>query len=353
MFKNITTKEIAIILAAFLGGLNVIVVSVLSINEGFVRLSLPLWVGLLFISMVASYIVVRFFFEKFVFRKIKLIYKIIHDSKVSVPLESKNSLFSQISIDQVNEEVHEWAQNKEQEISYLTDLENYRRNFLGNVSHELKTPIFTIQGYLHTLNDGALYDEQINKKYIERAIVNVERLQNIVDDLEIINKLESGGVTLEVSSFNLKDLALEVMSDLSMMAEEKNVELTLKEGAAKAFEVEADRDNIQQVLSNLITNSIKYGKSPGRTKVAFYDMADKVLVEISDNGIGIEEEHLKHLFDRFYRVDAGRSRNQGGSGLGLSIVKHILEAHHQSINVRSTSGVGSTFGFTLRKSKSA
>lgn len=350
MFKNITIKEIAIILACFLASLNLLIILILYLNGDAISSSLGLWFGLLLISLMACYVVVRFFFEKFVFRKIKLIYKIIHESKVSVPMENKNSLFSEISIDQVNEEVQEWAKNKENEIQYLTGLENYRRNFLGNVSHELKTPIFTIQGYLHTLNDGALYDEQINKKYIERAIVNVERLQNIVEDLEIINKLESGGITLDVSSFDLKELTLEVMADLKMMSKEKGVELTLKDGAAKAFLVDADRDNMQQVLSNLVTNSIKYGKNPGSTKVAFYDMADKVLVEVSDNGIGIEEEHLKHLFDRFYRVDSGRSRNQGGSGLGLSIVKHILEAHHQSINVRSSSGLGSTFGFTLKKS---
>ncbi len=265
-----------------------------------------------------------------------------------MPYNRANNM-SDMSIEEVNQEVMDWAEEKEDEIIYLTELETYRRNFLGNVSHELKTPIFTIQGFLHTLLDGGLYDEKINKRYIERALINVERLQNIVEDLEIINKLESGGMKLNKTRFDLRGLALDVLDDLSILATDKNISVKLKEGASKSFDVDADRGNIQQVFSNLISNSIKYGKNGGVTKIAFYDMADKVLIEVSDDGIGIEEVHLKHLFDRFYRVDAGRSRNQGGSGLGLSIVKHILEAHHQNINVRSTIGVGSTFGFTLTK----
>ncbi len=350
MFKNITINQIAIILTGFLASLNVLVYFVLYFTGVDIESSTGFWVIISLISLISTYVVVRFFFETFIFRKIKLIYKVINQSKRSM---SQNAPFSisEVSFDQVNEEVEEWAKKKESEIEYLTGLESYRRNYLGNISHELKTPIFTITGYLHTLIDGGLYDENINKKYLRRAISNVERLQNIVEDLEVINKLESGAVELDLVKFDLKSLTTEVINDLTMLAADKEITITLKEGASKAFYVEADRENIRQVLNNLVSNSIKYGNEGGTTKIAFYDMADKVLIEVSDDGIGIEEQHLKHLFDRFYRVDSSRSRAQGGSGLGLSIVKHIIEAHQQSINVRSTVGVGSTFGFTLKKTK--
>lgn len=349
MFKNITVAQLAIILTIFLALLNVSVYAFLFAIDTQVQYDYRFWLLLTSISLIISYFVSRFFLEKFVFRKIKLIYKIIHDSKRSIPSQSEGFSLNDKSIDRVNEEVEQWAKSTENEIEYLTKLETYRRSFLGNVSHELKTPIFTIQGYLHTLVDGGLYDDKINKKYLISAISNLERLENIVEDLEIINKLESGGIVLDIRGFDIKELAQEVMNDLSFMAKEKKIALKFKEGASKAFSVEADRENIRQVLNNLITNSIKYSNEGGITKIAFYDMADKILIEVSDNGIGIEEKHLRHLFDRFYRVDAGRSRKQGGSGLGLSIVKHIIEAHHQSINVRSTLDVGSTFGFTLKK----
>lgn len=254
------------------------------------------------------------------------------------------------SLDNVNSDVAEWALKKEKQIRYLTDLENYRRKFVGNISHELKTPIFTIQGYLHTLLDGGLYDEQINQKYLQRAVSNVERLQNIVEDLEIINKLESGAVELDMKSFDIKELCQDVIHDLELIAQDRDISLMFKDGASRAFRVTADRENIRQVLVNLITNSLKYGNDGGKTKVGFYDMDEKILIEVSDNGMGIDEQHLSHLFDRFYRVDSNRSRSQGGSGLGLSIVKHIIEAHKESISVRSTPGMGTTFGFTLKQS---
>lgn len=348
MFKNITISQIALILAIFVGGLNVL--TYLLLLKGGVGLldNFGSWLLLTVVNLGLAYLVLRFVLDKFIFRKIKLIYKIINSSKrrEDKPLATN---VDDKTIDNVREEVEQWAKTTEDEIQYLTKLEDYRRNYLGNISHELKTPIFTIQGYLHTLIDGGLYDEQINMKYLRRAISNVERLENIVEDLEIINKLESGGVVFDIQSFDMKELAEEVMSDLSILGEEKDISITFKDGASKAFEVDADRETIRQVLTNLISNSIKYGKEGGETRIAFYDMADKVLIEISDDGIGIEEHHLKHLFDRFYRVDASRSRQQGGSGLGLAIVKHILEAHHQNINVRSTLDVGSTFGFTLKK----
>lgn len=289
--------------------------------------------------------VVRFFLEKYVFRKVKLIYKLIYDSKK----DKTSQDISQESLEDVNMKVMEWAVNTKKEIASLKSLEEYRKNYVGNISHELKTPIFSIQAYLHTLLEGGLYDETINKDYLKRAADNTERLQNIVEDLDIITKLESGKAELDIKRFDIKELVRDIFLDLKSMAKKKKITLQFKDVTATSFMVMADRESIRQVFTNLLVNSIKYGKDGGTTKVSFYDMDTEVLTEISDNGIGIEDKHLKHVFDRFYRVDSSRSRKQGGSGLGLSIVKHIIEAHDQTINVRSTVDVGSTFGFTLEK----
>jgi two-component system phosphate regulon sensor histidine kinase PhoR len=215
----------------------------------------------------------------------------------------------------------------------------------------LKTPIFNIQGFVHTLLDGALQDPKVNIMYLQRAAKNVDRLQAIVEDLETINKLEGGQMVLDLREFDIHELTDEVFSDLEMRAAERNIRLTYKDGANQHYRVMADKESIRQVLMNLIHNSIKYGSEGGVTKVSFYDMETFILVEVSDTGIGIEPDHAKHVFDRFYRVDKSRSREAGGTGLGLSIVKHILEAHKQTVNVRSSVGQGSTFGFTLEKAK--
>jgi len=297
------------------------------------------------IMLMTNFLIVRFFLEKYVFRKIKLIYKLIYDSKKDKTIKDINAE----SLADVNAKVMEWAESTKQEIATLKSLEEYRKNYVGNISHELKTPIFSIQAYLHTLIEGGLYDENINKDYLQRAADNTERLQNIVEDLDVITKLESGQAELDIKKFDLRELVRDIFLDLKAIAKKKRITLQLKEGASQSFFVLADREAIRQVFTNLIINSIKYGKEGGMTKVSFYDMETEILTEISDNGIGIEEKHLKHVFDRFYRVDSSRSRKQGGSGLGLSIVKHIIEAHDQNINVRSTYNVGSTFGFTLKK----
>lgn len=247
-------------------------------------------------------------------------------------------------------EVDQWAENQKEEIRKYNSWAEYRRKFVGDISHELKTPIFNIQGYIHTLIDGGLEDHKINVKFLSKAAKNVERLQTIVEDLESISRLESGELILDIQSFDIKELTEEVFEELEIKSREKEIDFDFKQGAAKGFMVEADRETIRQVLVNLIHNSLKYGKENGKTRIGFYDMDKVILVEVADNGIGIPKQHINHVFDRFYRVDKSRSRNQGGSGLGLSIVKHIIEAHKQTINVRSTPDLGSTFGFTLKKS---
>ncbi len=347
LFKNLSVKQISLYITVAVWITHVFILSaILFINKSSIKLSFSyiLFYGVL--SFVISYFLIRFLFESFVFRKIKLIYKIISTSKDSL---SNINEGKETTLEQVNERVSNWAIEREKEISGLKELESYRKNFVGDISHELKTPLFAIQGFLHTLLDGGLYDEKINSKYLLRAAKNAERLQFIVEDLEMINLLEAEASNLDIESFNLKMLAIEVMDEIEVLASEKGIKVLFKSGADGEFKVSADREKIRQVLVNLISNSIKYGTENGKTKISFYDMDELILVEVSDNGIGIENKHLRFLFDRFYRADKSRARDIGGSGLGLSIVKHILEAHGQGITVRSTLNQGSTFGFTLKK----
>jgi two-component system phosphate regulon sensor histidine kinase PhoR len=232
----------------------------------------------------------------------------------------------------------------------MKENENYRREFIGNVSHELKTPIFNIQGYIQTLIDGGLQDENVNLKYLKRANLSVDRMINIVDDLEVISQLETNEDVLDLDNFNIVEIINEAFDQLEMKANNMNISLKLSKESNSEI-VYADRNKIQQVFMNLISNSIKYGKNNGVTNVRLFDMTDKMLIEVADDGIGIGEEALNRLFERFYRVDKNRSREIGGTGLGLAIVKHIIEAHQQTINVRSTVDVGSTFSFILEKGK--
>jgi two-component system phosphate regulon sensor histidine kinase PhoR len=300
---------------------------------------------------VISYFVFSFILKRFIYDKIKIIYKNIHNLKVPKEFKDKNIDLRQDIFHNVNEDVTEWANQYNKEIEELRKLETYRREFLGNVSHELKTPIFNIQGYILTLLDGALDDPDVNKEYLQKTEKNIQRLINIVQDLEIISQLESGEMKLEFVHFDIVALTREIFEMLEIKAQQRNIRLVFHDSINHDTQVYtyADKEKIRQVLINLIDNSIKYGNEGGRTKVSFYDMDENILCEVSDNGIGIEAKHILRLFERFYRVDKSRSRNQGGSGLGLAIVKHIIESHQQTVNVRSAPGVGSTFSFTLKK----
>lgn len=350
MFKNISLRTIS-----FYGALAVTLFVLISLWIGDQMLGINFsWRAGIFIILaigIFCFFAIQFILDRFIYRRIKLIYKIIRKAKTSVPDKKALQKSDDPILDGVEKEVQQWAETQQNEIETLKTLEAYRRRFIGNVSHELKTPIFSIQGYIYTLIDGGVYDENVNMRYLERAASNVDRLLTIVQDLEEISKLESEDLILDIQKFDIKALVKEIFTDLEVNARQRNVSLAFKEGADKSFYVMADREGIRQVLTNLILNSIKYGNENGITKVSFYVMDKQILVEISDNGIGIEEKHLNHLFDRFYRVDKSRSRESGGSGLGLSIVKHILEAHNQTVNVRSTPGKGSTFGFTLDKAQ--
>ena len=306
--------------------------------------------GLGALTAVISYLLIFYAVEQFIYNKVKIIYKNIHELKVGNDTD-EDEVVRTSDLDYVTREVSEWAEQRRNEIIELRERENFRREFIGNISHELKTPIFNIQGYMLTLLDGALDDPEINRKYLKRANKSVDRMINIIDDLETISALESKSVQLSLSSFDIIELVREVFDVSEDKAAKRNIALTLKKDYDKPIKVEADRPKIEQVLTNLITNAIKYGKNDGKIEVRFYDMHDNVLVEISDDGVGIPQEDIPRVFERFYRVDKSRSREAGGTGLGLSIVKHILEAHKQTINVRSSENAGSTFSFTLKKGK--
>ena len=252
-------------------------------------------------------------------------------------------------ISTAEKDVIDWAKDRKQEITHLKQMEKYRKEYLGNVSHELKTPIFNIQGYILTLLDGGIDDSNVNRMYLERAEKSINRMISIVDDLGIISSLESGELKLEPARFNIIKLVEEVFESQEIRAKEYNVTLKHTHSSYKPVFVEADRERIYQALNNLVLNSINYGKKNGVTTISFTDMGKNIMVEIADNGIGIAKQDIPRLFERFYRVDRSRSRNLGGTGLGLAIVKHIIEAHKQTVNLSSEIKKGSTFSFTLKK----
>ena len=287
--------------------------------------------------------------RKYVAYKLKPIYSIVlsrdvHTREVLSELRDKH-------VENIGEELTAWADTNDREIARLKEAERFRKQYLGNVAHELKTPIFNIQGYISTLLDGGLEDELINRKYLERTEKSIDRMINIVNDLDTISKLESNMTRLQMEQFEVGALATEIAEQAEMEADRKPIRIQVKgaDNLPSPFWVLADKHYIGQVFVNLIINSIHYGKEGGLTRIRFRDMLDKILIEVEDNGSGIGREDIPRVFERFYRTDKARSREQGGTGLGLAIVKHIIEAHGERISVRSELGVGSTFSFTLKK----
>lgn len=301
-----------------------------------------------FLIFISSYITVYYSLNQFIYNRLKIIYKTIGKwNEVKHGQQADNNPDDILGM--VNQVVLEWHDEQQQKIDELQKMADYRREFLGNVSHELKTPIFNIQGYILTLLDGGLKDKKINKKFLEKSAKSVDRMIAVVQDLEEITKFESGVMNLNESVFNINELCREVAEFLEVKAEKNNTAIIIKEPENSRINVVADKTRIKQVLINLVDNAINYGRMEGgRIIISFYDFHENVLVEVSDNGIGIPEESLPRIFERFYRVDKSRSREKGGTGLGLAIVKHIIEAHRQSITVRSKPNKGTTFSFTLK-----
>jgi two-component system phosphate regulon sensor histidine kinase PhoR len=299
-------------------------------------------------SFLVSFIVIQVRVQKFIYRRIKKIY-----DDVSL-LESSNLNSGPVTTDMrtLTAEIEKFAKDKKIEIDTLRIREEYRKDFLGNVSHELKTPLFTVQGYILTLLDGAMNDKKLLKKYLQRANKGVDRLIYIIKDLDLITKLEIGDLNLEMKDFDIIELIQNVFDLLEMKASKKNISLTFDMEYPTAVWVHADREKIQQVITNLLVNSLKYGHKDGTTEVSVEDLIkNKVIIRVTDNGEGIAREHIPRIFERFFRVDKSGSRKEGGSGLGLSIVKHIIEAHGEKIYVESVQDVGSEFSFTLEKAR--
>lgn len=300
-----------------------------------------------------SFFVYFYFLKNFIQRKVKLIYKLINKTKST----RKEKFFEERVLPpkdlyEAEMDVMRWAAEKRSEIETLKVNEQFRKEFLMNLAHELRTPIFTVQGYIHTLLDGAMDDPNVSKRFLENASKGVERLVQLSTDIEQISALESNKTPIEKTNFSIHELVEDVYNELSLKAEEKKVALLFDSYEPKQLYVFADRPKIKQVLINLVENAIKYGKISGYVKAEFWEMENhSVYIEISDDGHGIEEQHLNRIWERFYRTDWSRSSKIGGTGLGLAIVKHIVEAHHQTINVRSKKSVGSSFGFTLEKGK--
>lgn len=330
---------------AFLVSLSIAVVVYIScyffvvglLNSGYIAL----------ITFFIAFPVILFSVERFIAFRISLIYKLISNLKIDKDLkQALGNTIGDDPIKQIEKEVTEWAQSKTVEIETLKKNARYRKEFLGNLSHELKTPLFNIQGYVQSLIDAGAQDPEITERFLNKAQKNIDRLCALVADVDVISKLDSGEMPLNYSSFDLTSLVREVSMTLDEKARSRNIIIEMSTGERKM--VYADKERITQVLSNLMDNSIKYGKEGGKTRIKFYELDKEILVEVTDDGIGISEEHLPRLFERFYRVDRSR-KSSAGSGIGLAIVKHIIQAHQQTINVRSAINVGTTFAFTLQK----
>lgn len=340
---TIKTKEKASLWLAFVAALVVAVVMLVC--------GVTWW--LVLCVAVAMFVVMAVFslqmIKSYVAYKLKPIYSMVLSRHVRT-----NEIVDEMKdkhVEDISEELTAWAEDNDKEIARLKQNEVFRKQYLGNVAHELKTPIFNIQGYISTLLDGGLEDDLINRKYLERAEKSIDRLINIVNDLDTIAKLENDMNRLNMTRFDIVALAKEIADQLEMEAAKRDIKLSVKgaDSLPSMFWVTADKHFIGQVLVNLIINSINYGKEGGSTRIKFRDMMDKVLVEVEDTGVGIGKEDQPRIFERFYRVDKGRSREQGGTGLGLAIVKHIVEAHGERITVRSELGSGSTFAFAVKK----
>jgi len=299
------------------------------------------------LSFIASWLIFYKALQNFIYNKIKLIFRNMHSMKVdkrNFKLDMREDVLGN-----VNKEVVHWAEDRMAEIEDLREKESFRKEFVGNVAHELKTPIFSIQGYILTLLEGAMEDPEFNKKFLMKAAKSVERMTLIVEDLDTITQFESGNLKLDLQKIDILELCKEVIEIRDQEADSKSIEIEFNKQYDKPIYVLADSFRIGQVLTNLVTNSIKYGKEGGTTTIGFFDLEDQIMIEVEDDGPGITQEHLPRLFERFYRVDKSRSRHQGGTGLGLAICKHIIEAHKQSIDVQSEVGKGSVFSFTLQK----
>ncbi|MGB1119763.1 MAG: sensor histidine kinase [Chitinophagales bacterium] len=344
-FKNLKLRQVSLLISLFVAAVSGIALSAEAMVDGWAFHAYMILIPI--ILLVTTFPIAHYLVDLFIYRRIKILYKLVSTEKGGQELKEGTLQEEDDFLQAVEEEVRRYSTSKQSEIQALKRMETYRKEFIGNVSHELKTPIFNAQGYIETLLDGGVEDREVNIKYLEKATRNLDRLANIVEDLIMLNQYETDATQLDIQPFDITELTKQVMDEQELLASKKNIELVIKDDTGFRRQVFADRKHIHHVLSNLVNNSIKYGHENGLTKIGFYDVEDKLLIEVSDNGPGIANEHLARLFERFYRVDKARSRGHGGTGLGLSICKHIVEAHKEKIHVRSSIDIGTTFGFTL------
>ena len=340
--KNLTPKQLAALTALLLASLIALSIFMLFSNA-------KLCITYFIVSFISIYLLMDQILEYFIYRKIKLIYKLISQTKASKREEAyQKYVLPKKGIDDVRDDVEQWAAQKTKEIQDLQSNEAFRKEFLQNLSHEIKTPIFAIQGYLELLGDGAMDEPDTGKKFVQQAQSNVQRLVQLLSDVDAITNLEINKDPILKQSFIIQDIINEAINNLSVKRMKKNIQFQFKKGSESPIYVFADKNKIYQVMVNILSNATKYGKIDGQITASVYKMEDeKILIEIGDDGIGIDEEHLPRLFERFYRTDDARAREIGGTGLGLAICKHIIEAHGETIHVRSKVNVGTTFGFTL------
>ena len=348
MMKTLKTPILTLVLSAISAVIQTFLVSYISykINNSF---DLAVCLLSFFISFIVSFFIIYFLYSNIIFEKIDKLYVLVKEQQPKEIPNTEFQLDEVDSIDRLEEEIKKLAQERNKELEQTRNLDSYRKEFLGNVSHELKTPIFNIQGYVSTLIDGGINDPSINVEYLKRADKSVDRMIQIIDDLETISQLEVGTLELDPEVYDIAQQIKDIIDALEFQASKQNIKLQLAKKYDKAILVKADKFRIRQVLVNLITNSIKYGKENGKTTISLNLFDEQVIVEVKDNGIGIDEKHLPRLFERFYRVDKGRSREQGGTGLGLAIVKHIIEGHGETIDVISKVNEGTTISFTLKR----
>lgn len=339
--------NIIIIGSSLLGILVLLILLVLHFTHS-TNLSLIYFIIIPLIVVLIAFFTFSFLIDKFINKRIKLIYRIISSKKLG---DQKDVKVTEDVLQKLSVDTTKWAINQKNQIETLKQQNEFRKEFLGNLAHELKTPVFSVQGFILTLLEGGLEDENVNRMFLEKALNGVDRITALLEDLDDISRIEYDNFKLKIKSFDVVNLTKNIFDTVSSKAKNKNIELKFSKNYQPIF-IKADKDKIAQVLINLITNAIAYSENDNIVTVRFHEInKNTVLVEVADNGLGIDEKHLSRLFERFYRVDKSRARNIGGSGLGLAIVKHIIEAHNQTISVRSTLGSGSTFSFTLELDK--
>jgi two-component system phosphate regulon sensor histidine kinase PhoR len=348
MFNKLKISALTLLLSSISALIQTIVLSFVVFQiYGNLDLSIPFL--LFFITFLVSFLIIYFIYNDVIFNKIENLNSLV---KAQLQKEIPNTIFDLEEVDAITSleiELKKLAQERQKELEQNRNIDSYRKEFLGNVSHELKTPIFNIQGYVSTLIDGGIDDPTINIEYLKRADKSIDRMIHIIDDLETITQLEVGVLELELERYDIGQQIKDVVEQLEFQASRHNIRLQFPKKYEKSIFVLADKFRIRQVLVNLITNSIKYGKKGGKTQISISQFNEQIIIELKDNGIGIDKKHLPRLFERFYRVDKGRSREQGGTGLGLAIVKHIIEAHNETIDVTSIKGEETVISFTLKR----